>query len=173
MRIFTAILPDEEMRQAFASLQEELQRSGIRGRFTDLYNLHMTLSFIGEYGNPDAVMDVLEEISFEPVCLQMEAIEKWNDLLVCTFRKNDVLENNVRRLRRALAENGIPYDRKNFRPHITLARKTAGEAELPVPDLMMEADTVSLMKSERHRDHMVYTEIGAVHYEWTEPDEAQ
>ena len=173
MRIFTAILPDEEIRQALASLQEELQHSGIRGRFTDPYNLHMTLSFIGEYGNPDAVMDVLEEISFEPVCLHLETVEKWNDLLVCTFRKNDVLENNVRRLRRALAENGIPYDRKNFHPHITLARKTAGEAELPVPDLMMEADTVSLMKSERHRDHMVYTEISAVHYEWTEPDEAQ
>ena len=64
----------------------------------------------------------------------------------------------------ALAEQGIPFDRKKFSPHITLirnARYKSGE-RIPVPALPecgMEVPGVSLMKSERGRNGMVYTQI--------------
>ena len=58
----------------------------------------------------------------------------------------------MRRLRRALAEKGIPFDRKNFNPHITLVRKAFLKNGLP-ENLLKEsglrttdADLVSLMQ---------------------------
>jgi len=61
----------------------------------------------------------------------------------------------VWRLRRALAEKGIPFDRKNFNPHITLVRKAVLKNGLPDNLLknfglrITDADLVSLIRSMR------------------------
>ena len=73
----------------------------------------------------------------------------------------------VKRLRRALAEQGIPFDKKRFSPHITLIRKYScrGGREISVSDPpkgSMVATKVSLMRSERGKNGMIYTEIGSV-----------
>ncbi len=76
MRLFTAVLPDESFRQELETIQGEMKKKGIRGRYTDPFNLHLTLVFIGEYGNPDGVMDILEEIPFEPSVLTKNSLRK-------------------------------------------------------------------------------------------------
>ena len=73
----------------------------------------------------------------------------------------------MKRLRRALAESGIPFDRKKFSPHITLIREASfnrnrGFPGVTVPDISMKADRVSLMRSDRAKSGMIYTEIGQV-----------
>ena len=65
----------------------------------------------------------------------------------------------------ANAENGIPFDRKKFSPRITLIRKASfdknrGFPGVTAPDAAMEADRVSLMRSDRAKSGMVYAEIG-------------
>ena len=165
MRLFIAILPDETMRQSLAGLQEEMKEKGIRGRYTDPFNTHVTLAFIGEY-QPEPVMDVLTELPFEPMELVPEGILRLRDLYACALKDSPELSAYVRRLRHALAEQGIPFDRKVFRPHITLVRRASAERQeyplLTVPDTAMKADRVSLMRSQQGRNGMVYTEIGAV-----------
>ena len=64
-----------------------------------------------------------------------------------------------------LLDNGIPFDRKKFSPHITLVRKASfkGGDKIPVTDApvgSMMVTRVSLMRSERGKNGMVYTEIG-------------
>ena len=60
-------------------------------------------------------------------------------------------------MRRALAEDGIPYDRKKFSPHITLIRRalfrdrSALEIEKP-PKGSTQVDRVSLMRSDRGKN---------------------
>ena len=73
----------------------------------------------------------------------------------------------TKNLRRALAGRSIPYDRKNFSPHITLARKVSFKDGLfdPIEDLPICEETVqriSLMRSEPGKRGRIYTEIGGV-----------
>ena len=60
----------------------------------------------------------------------------------------------------ALEKQGLPFDRKPFRAHITLARRV----ELPAPPtfsaqpVSMTVESISLMQSERVRGKLIYRE---------------
>ena len=66
MRFFIAIEFDENILQALTNLQSEWKVLGVRGNYTTVQNLHLTLAFIGEYGNPNAVLEAMNPISFAP-----------------------------------------------------------------------------------------------------------
>lgn len=162
MRLFTAVLPCDSFRAELERLQDDLKEKGVTGRYTDSANLHLTLVFIGEYGDPEKIMDLLEEIPMEPVFLKPLRIEKLKDLYILRFEENEELNLLVSRMHRSFAENRIPFDRKSFLPHITLLRKAERDLEEPmnIPDSPMECDAVSLMHSKQGKNGMVYTEIG-------------
>ena len=56
MRLFIAVEFDESVRDALTKLQSEWKAMGMRGNFTPPANLHLTLAFIGDYGNPDRIL---------------------------------------------------------------------------------------------------------------------
>ncbi len=163
MRLFIAITLDEAMRSALLGMQSELRRRRVGGNYTKPENLHLTLAFIGEYGDPDAVLDVLQSVPFAPFSLCLEGFGCFGDLYWCGLGGQEALDAYVRRLRRALAEAGIPFDRKRFSPHITLLRRARFDAlpAVPVPAAAMLVGRVSLMRSDRGPDGMIYTELGA------------
>ena len=165
MRLFISLNFDEETTEALVELQESLRDSGIGGNYTKPENLHLTLAFIGEYGNPDDVLDVIESVPFRPVTVSFDGIQLFREMYLLRIDKNPGLESYVRRLRRALAENDIPYDKKNFIPHITLIRKVSFRREVSDTQELVrikktELSRVSLMRSERGKNGMIYTEIG-------------
>lgn len=167
MRLFIAIEFDEEILQALTKLQSEWKVLGVRGNFTPVQNLHLTLAFIGEYGNPNAVLEAMNSVSFAPFSISLDGIGTFRDIYWAGIAANDALSNYVRRLRRALAENNIPYDRKKFSPHITLVRRA--EFNRSIEDLLknppageMEVKSVSLMSSTRGKSGMIYTKVGGV-----------
>ena len=51
MRLFIAIGLNDNIKAALAEMQEAMRRQGIRGNYTRIENLHLTLAFIGEYGD--------------------------------------------------------------------------------------------------------------------------
>ena len=164
MRLFIAINFDEDVINALTKLQSELKESGACGNFTKPENLHLTLAFIGEYGNPDDILDVMEKVSFSPVNLRFEGLQHFRDMYFARVVDDPGLTSYVRRLRRALAEAGIPFDKKKFSPHITLIRKVSfrdGQLNDIPQDFSLDitADRVSLMRSERGKNGMIYTEI--------------
>ena len=167
MRLFIAIRLSDEIKAGLSSVQSFLKNHGVRGNFTKLENLHLTLAFIGEYADPERVLDAMRSIPFEPFQIRLEGFGSFGALYWCGIGENNGLSAYVKRLRRALAENGIPFDRKKFSPHITLIRKASfdrnrGFPGVTVPDASMEADRVSLMRSDRAKSGMVYTEIERV-----------
>jgi 2'-5' RNA ligase len=91
-----------------------------------------------------------------------------HDMYLCIVKDNDEVSSYVRRLRRACAEQEIPFDRKSFLPHITLLRKADVNNEPDLSELIQEqtmpVSAISLMKSERGKNGMVYTEIGRIEY---------
>lgn len=167
MRLFIAIQFEEDILQALARLQSEWKALGMQGHAVPLQNLHLTLAFIGEYGSPDAVLDAMATVPFTRFSLRLDGIGNFGDLYWAGIAENKALSDYVRRLRRALAEHGIPYDRKRFSPHITLIRKAVFHGSVDrllrnPPAGSMEVTSVALMSSTRGKNGMIYTSVGSV-----------
>jgi len=162
VRLFIALCPDETLRTALVRLQEDLRAAHVGGNYTAVENLHLTLAFIGEYGDPDRVLDVLRAVPMPPFPLRLEGFGCFDDLLWCGVAAQEELTAYVRRLRRALALAEIPFDRKRFVPHITLLRRARFDRlpALCVPPTAMEAFRVSLMRSQPGRGGVRYTVLG-------------
>ncbi|MBQ3263164.1 MAG: RNA 2',3'-cyclic phosphodiesterase [Oscillospiraceae bacterium] len=163
MRLFIAINLSPEMKAALTDAQRTMYNRGVRGSFTPAENLHLTLAFIGEYPDADAVMDALSGVVFTPFALRLDGVGRFGDLWWAGLQDSAALTAVVRRVRRALAESGIPFDRKRFAPHITLLRKASRDAAgITVAPASMTVRTISLLSSRRGRNGMIYTEIGTL-----------
>ncbi len=165
MRLFIAIRLNEEMINGLMSVQSAFRQRHIGGHYTPSENLHVTLAFIGEYSDPEPVLNAMQTVPFRPFTITLDGFGNFNDLLWCGIGHPEELTACVKRLRRALAEEGIPFDRKTFAPHITLLRKASfdrskGLPGITVPNVSMEVRSISLMRSDRGKHGMIYTEIG-------------
>ena len=163
MRLFIAIQLSDSMKDALIHTQNAMFDHGVRGRYTGEENLHLTLAFIGEYPDAALVLEALSEVAFSPFDLTLEGLGCFGDLWWVGIQKSAPLDALVRRVRRALSESDIPFDRKRFSPHITLIRKAKGE--MPglrfAPESML-VERISLMRSDRGKNGMIYTELGTV-----------
>ena len=163
VRLFIAVQLSEEVRGEICRVQENLLRMGIRGNYTPRENLHLTLAFIGEYNDPERVLEIMNGINFEPLELRLDGMGCFGDLWWAGLETSTELQGYVRQLRHALAEAGIPFDRKRFSPHITVLRRASIELsrlpEISVEGIGMVADHASLMRSDRGKRGMIYTEI--------------
>ena len=167
MRLFIAIQFDKKILDALTDFQNDLKRMGVTGNYTRRENLHITLAFIGEYGNPDDILEAMENVDFRPMDINLDGVGNFGEIFWVGLKDNPELKGYVKRLRHELADRGIPFDKKKFSPHITLIRKAnyKGGKAIPVenaPQGKMTAARVSLMKSERGKNGMIYTEIGGV-----------
>ena len=163
MRLFIAIILSQEMKNALINVQNEMFDRGIRGNYTSEENMHLTLAFIGDYPDMGPVLDALAEVALVPFDITLKGIGCFGDLWWAGLKDSVPLSAVARRVRRALSEHDIPFDRKKFSPHITLIRKAHGE----MPGLKMEAASmtvsrISLMRSDRGKNGMIYTELGSI-----------
>ena len=163
MRLFLAVKLSAAMKDSLIGIQNEWYDAGIRGHYTPEENLHITLAFIGEYPDEQTVMDALADVSFRSFPITLEGTGCFGDLWWAGMKDSAALEAVVRRIRRALSEKGIPFDRKRFRAHITLLRKASGTMPgTRAEPASMAVDRISLMRSDRGRNGMIYTEIGTL-----------
>ena len=167
MRLFIAICFDENMLDSLVEIQDDLMRSGVKGNYTPRENLHMTLAFIGDYDDPEQIVEVMQKVPLRSFSVKLSGFRPFRDMFFAELEENENLRDYVKRLRTALLDEEIPFDRKKFLPHVTLIRKadcTKGKSFLPEfqGGDSMKVNGISLMKSERGRHGMVYTEIGYV-----------
>ena len=167
MRLFAAINFDRNVLQAITDLQESLKQAGVRGRYAPPENLHMTLAFIGEYNDPDDILEIMEQIPFSSFSIKVKGLQHFRDMYFARVEECKELSDYVRRLRRAFSDRGIPFDRKKFSPHITLARRVSFKGDHPdgymkMPNIRIDVNHISLMRSDRGKHGMIYTEMGRV-----------
>ena len=165
MRLFIAIQFDQKILDTLNLCQSKLKSQGVKGNYSRGENLHMTLAFIGNYDDPGKVLDAINEVDIRPFDIMLEGVGQFGDIFWVGLAKNPALESVVRRLRRKLEEYDIPYDKKKFLPHITLIRKAVGInrdsiSSFDFSEAKMRVTRISLMKSERGKNGMIYTEIG-------------
>lgn len=161
MRLFIAVKFSEEMTGAVLKMQSQLRRAGVGGNYTKRENLHLTLAFIGEYDDPDKVLEVISSVPLPKLELTLDGFGSFDGIWWAGITRDPRLEDYVRRLRHALSLAGIPFDGKRFSPHITLIRKPdrAPMPALNVPEAAPSPVRVSLMRSDRGKYGVIYTEI--------------
>ena len=167
MRLFIAICFDENMLDSLTEIQDDLMRCGVKGNYTPRENLHMTLAFIGENDDPEQIVEVMQKVPLRTFSVKLDGFRPFKDMFFADFEENENLRDYVKRLRKALLDEEISFDRKKFLPHVTLIRRAECTNEKALlPELQeseaMRVNGISLMKSERGRHGMVYTEIGYV-----------
>ena len=133
-------------------------------RFVDVYGpvVHHVVRLLSPNLQDADVDDIVQDVFVRLVGVLRSGAYDPNRAKFRTF-----LSTLARRLRRALAENDIPFDRKRFTPHITLVRRPVYQRDprlgtMAIPPAAMEADRISLMLSTRGKSGMIYTELGAV-----------
>ena len=164
MRLFVAVEPSPGFLAVLTDLQERLREAGVTGKFRDPSGLHLTLAFIGEW--PEDVTGILPAVR-KPFSITLSHLGIFPEanVLWAGIRPCEELEHLAGQVRRNLANEGIPFDRKRFNPHITLARKPFVPervilSEIGVPAVSMIVDDVCLYRSDRGKNGMVYTVIG-------------
>ena len=171
MRLFIAINLNDEMKDALLDIQDTMRIYGVRGKETPPENMHLTLAFIGEYDDPERVKEIVESIEIRPFKMRLKGIGAFKDLWWVGTENSTALMSISRRLRRALAEAEIPFDKKKFSPHITIIRRANGTLSGEAADeiaasgitgnggVSMTVDHISLMRSDRGKYGMIYTEL--------------
>ena len=108
MRLFVAIKLSPSLKDALVSAQNAMYDRGVRGHYTPEENMHLTLAFIGDYPDPEPVLEALNSVTFTPFELSLEGIGCFGDLWWAGLKESAPLAAVARRVRRALAENDIP-----------------------------------------------------------------
>ena len=166
MRLFVAVRFSGATEKALASAMNALRRQG-RGNFTRAENLHLTLAFIGEVESPDAAIAAVSAVKSAPFTLRIEKLGAFGDLYWVGCEKSAQLLSLQREVCACLEKEGVSFDKKPFKPHLTLCRKyipfTDFQPRFVESALGTPCETVSeiaLMESSRdEKGRLVYTPI--------------
>ena len=161
-KAFEEIIGYDRVKDELSMIQKRIKLQGMKGNFTVRENMHLTLAFIGEYSDPEQVSDVLNDVVYAPMKIALDGFGCFKDLYWIGIKEDKGLIENVKRIRKALSDNDIPFDRKKFVPHITLVRNMEYDKNLPSDcpfPAAMDVEYISLMRSDRGKSGMIYTPI--------------
>ena len=164
MRLFIALEPTPEFRDALAELQERLKAAGVEGRYLIPSNLHLTLAFIGEWQEDISQILPIVEKPFT-ITLSHLGVFTGAKVLWAGVEPSGELDALAEHVREELDERKIPYDHQGFYPHITLARKPVLPSEdalvsVQVPRASMIVREVCLYQSLHEAEGMRYIVLG-------------
>lgn len=162
-RIFIAIRFDDEFKIALVAIQDSLKGRGIQGNYCPYGNLHLTLAFIGENYDLDAIRKALSEVSFKPFDLTLDKLGSFPTkagVIWCGLKDNAPVIELCNQLRERLAANSVSFKEGVFFPHISLVQNPSTiMTDIDLPKASMLVEKIFIMKSERMDDKLVYSEI--------------
>lgn len=161
MRLFIAAPFPDDVRDSLCDYMQNMRDSGMMGNFTRYENLHLTLSFLGETASIAPVKQAMDEVKFAPLRLTIGKSGSFGDLLWVGVT-GDGLSLLANDLRAGLEKNGVSFDTKKFRPHVTLVRRAVGGTVPEMEKISFTADKISLFNSERIKGRLTYTPLYSV-----------
>ena len=175
MRLFTAILFQEEMKDTLCQTVDKLKSMTLKGSFTDRDNLHLTINFIGETKRIEEVKAAMEQAAAKvtPGAFLLELHgsgsfkRREGEICFIGVEKTPKLISLQKELVKELKKEGFfDIDDHEYRPHLTIGRRVIigsgfnrKEFEIYVPHLQIRVSKISLMKSERLNGKLTYSEI--------------
>lgn len=172
MRLFIALNFNEAAKQQMRKTACILKKYMKRGSLTQRDNLHLTLAFLGEVAEDrvydvKCAMDAIDcpalELSFDRVGSFLRGAE---NLFWLGALENSRLIEMRKELICQLRKRGFQPDAKQFRPHVTLARRAVMGSDFRLetvneglPKIIQRIGRISLMRSERIKGILTYTEL--------------
>ncbi|HYE96629.1 MAG TPA: RNA 2',3'-cyclic phosphodiesterase [Rubricoccaceae bacterium] len=162
-RLFVALRPPPDVVEALLALRGEVPSA----RWLPADHLHLTLKFLGEVSDAEAVAAALASVGGKPVEVRLDRLGAFPSpararVLVAHGPLGAELGALLAHVEEALAMFA-PAEARPFRPHVTLARLKTVEApairrwqQTPAPDLRFVADEVVLYESRLHPKGAVY-----------------
>ena len=134
-RLFLALWPDIEVCAGLAAMGGRL-REQLSGRLTRPETIHLTLVFIGDLARDriPELIDGLTKISVPAFRIEFDRAGCWRHnhiAYLAPSRPPEELLNLVEGLEAALNELTVGFDRRPYRPHVTLVRKADCEKANP------------------------------------------
>lgn len=180
MRLFTAITFNEEMKDYLSQVSDKLRLLTVKGSFSLRDNYHLTLNFIGETDRLEEVKEAMRQAveMTHSGCfpLQTEGFGRFKrregDICFIRVEKSPALSKLQKEMALRLKDLGFILDEQEYRPHLTLSRRTVFTdkfdeklfgKQLSVKS--MEVSRISLMKSERLQGVLTYTEVYGINLE--------
>jgi 2'-5' RNA ligase len=138
VRVFFALWPGEAGRAALAGWQPALRRL-CGGRAMLRENLHNTLVFLGNVAEHrlEALKLAAQEVEGRPFWLRIDRARYWghNHIVFAAPRETPPrLAQLVRDLERSLERHRFRFDRRDYKPHVTLLRHAKWSDE-PLPEM--------------------------------------
>ncbi|MBQ8552344.1 MAG: RNA 2',3'-cyclic phosphodiesterase [Clostridia bacterium] len=164
MRLFIAVNFEPAVNQKLAALREAHRAVYHKADYSRDENLHLTLAFLGEVSDERAqdVINAMETLRFAPMKIEMHGEEKLGDGLLClSVYRTPELTGTQSELCAALRDKGFCLEARDFRPHVTLARRFFGKAELDA-HIKTVVSRITLFKSEPIGGKHVYTALHTV-----------
>jgi 2'-5' RNA ligase len=151
-RLFFALWPDTRLR---VELERRLPplAGAVRGKAQRPDQWHVTLEFLGgvERDREPAVWQAADRVAVAPFEVVFDALDHWRRPQVYCLAASDMpvqLAQLVAQLRTGLAFMGFQPEARDYRPHVTLARKVRDARPGPLPEpLHWPADRFALVRS--------------------------
>jgi 2'-5' RNA ligase len=130
-RLFIALWPEEAVRHGFAEAGASLHKR-LAGRLTRPETIHLTLVFIGELAL-ERIPDLLGELGTDKspaFSVNFDQAGCWRHNRIAYLAPSQppqALFDLVIRLEQSLDKLAITYDRRPYKPHVTLIRKAECE----------------------------------------------
>ncbi len=161
MRLFVAIHFSSEVKDLLLSAIGELKAKSISGNFTSPENLHLTLAFIGETDKVSDIRAAVDRCVVPPFEMAVSGTGRFGSIYWVGIENNPKLKALAESLQAELRGSGFDIENREFKPHITLARQVEASSpvSLNIKRTAMTVSRISLMKSERIRGKLTYTEV--------------
>ncbi|HEY8098656.1 MAG TPA: RNA 2',3'-cyclic phosphodiesterase [Methylobacter sp.] len=162
-RLFFALWPDDETRQALAGLGQSIKAKGFK--WVQPHNLHATLVFLGQVDEDvsSLIKQSVTNIAVPPFELTFDRLSYWSrPRVLCLTCQQPVPEAAVM-LAAALtevAENcGLQTDTRPYTPHITLARHARYLPDVKLEPIIWRAEAFCLVESCSEPGGVIYKVI--------------
>ncbi len=125
MRLFTAIGIDPSIAEEMAKIQIGLRQA----RWLDMVNMHVTLKFLGDVDrgqldDVDAALSDIQAPAFDLSFCGVSAFDKGGRVhtVWAGIEQTDGIQFLRTKVESALVRAGFPAERRQYKPHATLAR---------------------------------------------------
>ncbi len=127
-RLFFALWPDERVRMQIESIYKTFTDINKKGRRVPLFNLHLTLHFLGNVplDKIDCYVEKANEVKasqFELAINERGYFKKPKIVWMGLEHSPDALIDLQRQLGQFISSCGFGVERRPYNPHITVARK--------------------------------------------------
>lgn len=147
-RIFIGIPVGKHTQRSIDHLLESMEPHERNLRWVPAANRHLTLAFLGDVAEKDIDLLLREFVGtyrkYEPFHYCFSALERFPNargrIIALTGEASEPMQGLAMSTRDVLRECGLGYERKKFRPHITLARIRSPKHTVPGFDRQVRLD---------------------------------